>query len=296
MRRTNWFGPSIAQQLGDRVAEQRPVIDWSNRPLVGEVEQRPHAVADEAGGRFVPGDVERDDLRDQLLVGEGLAVFLGVDEPGQDVVVVPPALVVDELVEERIMSSISARSRSRSSGVHDGVERAGDAVHPVAEDGVVLLGDAEHLAEDLDRQRVGEVLDEVELDWRAVPCSATRASTRAATRSSDELAGIASIFAGPERLGDQLAEAGRGRGRRAARAVRPPVRLVATLDLGERERGGVGVVDLDGDGRVAQERVDVGEAGDDPAVEQFGAVDRVVARGAAGTGRRASRRSHRRAG
>ena len=72
---------------------------------------------------------------------------------------------------------------------------------------MVLLGDAEHLAEDLDRQRVGEVGDEVELDRLA---GAVLGDERVDPRLHpllDELAQPVDL-AGPERLGHQLAEPG----------------------------------------------------------------------------------------
>src|SRR5690606_12455724 len=75
----------VAQQLLDRVRRQVRVLA-QRLQLVGVPQQCQRAVPDEVDRGLVPGDVEQADLRDQFLVGEHVAVVLGRDEGGQQVV------------------------------------------------------------------------------------------------------------------------------------------------------------------------------------------------------------------
>ena len=62
-------------------------------------EQGLHPVADEVDGGLVAGDVEQDDLVPQLGGGQHVAVLLGLDQAGEDVVGGMGPLPGDDLVE-----------------------------------------------------------------------------------------------------------------------------------------------------------------------------------------------------
>ena len=108
-----------------------------------------------------------------------------------------------------------------------------------------------------------------------VPRRAASSSTRSAHALLDELAQALDL-ARPERLGHQLPQAGViGIVEQHERAP-APVAAVAALDLGDRVRGRLGVVDHRRDREVAQDGVDVVVAGDDPSLQQLGPVHGIL--------------------
>jgi hypothetical protein len=164
------------------------------------------------------------------------------------------------------------------------VDRPGDALGPVPKLGTVLGRHAEHLREDLDRQWVGEVLDQVEVDrYRCAPRAGAPDGAAALGEhvercvhplvhpSSERL-----DLARPKRRGHQPAGAGVvGVVHHHDGAARPGLLGQALqLDLGDRRRGGA--VHRRGDGRIPEERHHVVVTGDHPAAQQLGVLHRVV--------------------
>ena len=84
----------VAQQLVDRGGRDRRVV-LPPFELRAVAEQRERAVADEVDGGLVTGDEQQHDLVDELVGGEPLALVLGVDERGEQVVGGMRALPLD---------------------------------------------------------------------------------------------------------------------------------------------------------------------------------------------------------
>ena len=130
--------------------------------LIGEVGERLHPVADRVAGRLVAGDDEQDEERAELLRGELVAVDLGGHHHRRDVVlrvgatVLPERLGVHEHLE-------GVRHEIFERAAELGIADAEDRVGPLEDPGVVLGRDAHHVADDLEGQRRGDVLDEVAL-------------------------------------------------------------------------------------------------------------------------------------
>ena len=87
-------GPIPTQELLHRVGEERRVRVEQDA-LVRKLDQRPHARADECRRGLVPGDVQRDQLRDELVTTQPVALLLGVHELGHDVAGRMAALLLD---------------------------------------------------------------------------------------------------------------------------------------------------------------------------------------------------------
>ena len=96
--RRELHGAVVAENLLDRGPHERPVVAQALQ-LLGEEEKRAQAVADQVGRRLVAGDEQQHDRREQLGLGELVALFFGVDEIGEHVVGRVAALVDDEIVE-----------------------------------------------------------------------------------------------------------------------------------------------------------------------------------------------------
>ena len=75
----------VAEDLFDRAGRQRRVLD-EPVPLVALAQQGDGAVADQVGGGLVAGHEEEHDGGSQLLLGELVALLLGGEQRGEEVV------------------------------------------------------------------------------------------------------------------------------------------------------------------------------------------------------------------
>ena len=126
---------------------------------VGPGREHVEAVPDEVPGGLVAGDDEEHRLRADGLVGEVLAVDIGVDEAGDDVVgrLVHRAVVVDQALHEPRELGMGIRQRPGTARVL----RLQELVGPHAEPVLVLGRDAEHVRDHDRRERV-EHVDEID--------------------------------------------------------------------------------------------------------------------------------------
>ena len=110
------------------------------------------------------GDEQERERGQQLLLGERVAALLDRDQRAEEVVTRSVAALCDEAAEVvgegkgRVAALLELLERRPEVGV----EAAGELSRPALERFVVLGGNAEHLADDLDRQRVGEVADHLD--------------------------------------------------------------------------------------------------------------------------------------
>jgi hypothetical protein len=242
---------------------------WRLGELLGVAEQRRHAVADQRRRRLVAGDVEGDQLGDQLLVGEALAVDLGLHELGEEVVgrLGPLRLRHGQQVVLHLGQQVHALLVV-GGGLGD-VEAPGDGVRPLPEARAGFVGHAEHLAEHGDGQRVGEVADQ--LHAAPVDQLVEGAGHPLLHRGPDAFDG-----AGGERRLQQAPQAGVVGvvAEHQGEDLVAPLPLAGSLEVDHRRRRGP--VEIAADGRVAEHRADVVEAGEHPPAQQLGAVDGVV--------------------
>ena len=111
------------------------------------------------------GDVEQHHLLDELLLGEAVALVLGRDQRGEQVVArVLRASTRSSRRCSATMLSPASNARERLLAGEDRVERLHDRARPLAQlRAVAAVGDAEHLGDHDERQREREVGDEVHL-------------------------------------------------------------------------------------------------------------------------------------
>ena len=144
--------------------------------LVGMLGERLHPVADGVARRLVAGDDEEDEERAELLRGELLAVDLGVHHRRREVVGRVGAAVLAERLGVGEHPQRTRPSGPRSMPPYSGSPTPRIDVGPGEDLLLVGGGDAHHLADDLQRQRGGDLLDEVAL--------AVREAARAGRRRS----------------------------------------------------------------------------------------------------------------
>ena len=164
----------VPEQLLDRVGEQRPVGE-ELRPLLrvpGEEHRRP---AEEPGGRLAPRALQQDEEALHLhrfepargAVGE---VDLDVEQQRDEVVLTLLPALLDEV--GHVGAHLAAAFDPDLVELHDPLDgvaglRVGVVVHehvgPATELLLVLLGHAEHLADDHRRDPGRELAEEVEL-------------------------------------------------------------------------------------------------------------------------------------
>ena len=131
-------------------------------PLLAVAQQRADAVAERVHGRFVPGVQQHDDGRDDLVVGELPAVDPRSDERAHHVVARRAAPLLDQ--PEHVVAELGGRLRGRLRLLLGRVE----LVHlhvtmgPVEQVAVAIGRHAEQPADQRDRVRLREVVEEVE--------------------------------------------------------------------------------------------------------------------------------------
>ena len=151
----------VTQKFLDRVGDQGR-IGLEQRELVGIAMQRQQAVADQVDGGFVAGAEQQDDVGGQFLVGELAAVFLGLHQLRGQIVagVLRPQL--EQLLEIHLGHQVAGvalldlvrRQRHR-------IEQAAAVARAGVKHLAMVLGDAEHVADDRDRQPKRKILDQV---------------------------------------------------------------------------------------------------------------------------------------
>ena len=131
--------------------------------LVGKAQQGVDRVADEVGRGLVAGVQQEDAVLHQLVVAQPLAVDLAVDQRAQHIAVVgrPLAALGDEAVEIGRELGDRGIARRLALGAGDGFERAQDGERIAAEGRALARRHAQHVADHLDGQAEGEVLDQV---------------------------------------------------------------------------------------------------------------------------------------
>src|SRR5438477_2810619 len=123
-------------------------------------------VADEVGGCLVPGIEQEDALMQELVFGKRLVVILAQDEACQHIGV-RLAQIAAALVDQRLeigqhlgYGSIAFRRPLRR---ENGLERRENGKRPAAQRLPLFRWNAEQIADDPDRNRRGELLDEIDL-------------------------------------------------------------------------------------------------------------------------------------
>ena len=149
------------QQLLDARTQQAPVVAQPLE-LRGVVEQGKQTVADEVRRGLESGREEQDHGGDQLIVAELVALLLDVDELGEQVV----GRMRTPLGNQHLEAIGDAPTRFRRSldlfQCRCELECRHRRAHERLEIGAVRLRDAEHLADDGDRQLQCELRDDVD--------------------------------------------------------------------------------------------------------------------------------------
>ena len=149
-----------AQDLLDRPVELASRSLTQHLVLLGVLHQRPHAPRGGVAGGLVAGDREQQHEHVELDLGEPVAVDLGVDELGHDVVARIGLALLGELVDVHV--ELGRRGRAVvASPAYSGSSSADHAVRPVEQQLAVVLRHAHDLGDRLQRQLGGEVVDEV---------------------------------------------------------------------------------------------------------------------------------------
>ena len=122
-----------------------------------------------------PGDEEQDAGREQLALGQPVALLLGGDERGQEVGARVPAPLGQERAEVVRDAPAGRRARARRSIGSDGMPMASRlrvmSDGPLLDRLVIARRHAEHLGDDGDRQGIGQVADHVHRPRRSTRSS-----------------------------------------------------------------------------------------------------------------------------
>ena len=154
-----------AQHLLDGGADEIGLGD-EPAPRLGPFDQEPEAVADEVRRRLVAGVEDEDAVLQQLRLGQPLAARLALDEPGQEVLVGiagAPATLGNETLEIGEEVDNGAVAVSEPLRRRERLERAEDRERPAAQRPALAARHVEEVADDLDRDCGGEIVDEVDL-------------------------------------------------------------------------------------------------------------------------------------
>ena len=150
-----------AHELLDGVGDAAGIVA-QDAPLVRMVEQRDDAVADQARRGVVAGDDQLEEARQQLLLGQAVAVGTG-EQDGDEVVAGPAALGLDQLAQVADDGVRGGHGGGRRSRRPTATAACGTS-RPAAPG---RRGDAEQLADDDERERAGEAVDEIDDRARA---------------------------------------------------------------------------------------------------------------------------------
>ncbi len=191
-------GHAVAELVGalepqhflDRGLDQRGILDQP--PLLAAwLRQRHQAVADQIGGGLVAGIEQEDAVVQQLLFGQPLAIVFALNEPGQHVAVGiagpgpsprhQPFEVRQEVLHRLVAAGEGVRADHR-------LQRAEDGQRPVAQGLALVLGHVEQIADHLDRDRGGEIVDQVHLAPLAAMASRRRSTSRIRSGSMPAIA------------------------------------------------------------------------------------------------------------
>ncbi len=266
-------GTVVAEQFGHRSPQEGWFVAQASE-LVGVAEQGEHAVAHQAGGGFVAGHVQGDELGHQLVVGQALAVDLGGDQVGEQVTGGGLAAKGD-LGVEVVVHGVEGGEELGALLGREGVPTAGHPAGPGAELGGVLLGDAEPAREDLHRQRVGEVGHQVDPGTTGGPLLVGEAVGGGGDPFVDE--GVEAVhLAHPEGFGHEAADPAVVGVVEVDDGAGGPHVVGQGLELELGDGGGGGPGHVAGHGGLAQHRGHVVVAGDHPTPQQLGPVDRVL--------------------
>jgi hypothetical protein len=152
-------GTPVAQHLLDGCRRQAGIgLEAGQLLRVGQ--QREDAAGDQVDRRDVAGEEEDEDHRQELVLVEPVAVLLGVDELADQVVGGLTALL-GERAPQVVGESTQVEARFLHLLAVPPGAAAQERLRPAADVVLVLTGDAEHLADDPDRQRVGEGVDQL---------------------------------------------------------------------------------------------------------------------------------------
>ena len=257
-----------AEELLDRHGGRHRAVDQT-LPLVAVVHQRPDTVSERVHGRLVAGVQEDDDGRHDLGIGEMLAVDTRLDERRHEIVAGREPPLADQL--DHVVAEGGGRGIRPHRLLFGRIElvHLHHRVRPVEEVAMPVAGHPEPPADEGDRVRLGEVVEEIHvaaLDERVEelagePCSGLAHRLDAPRRESrgDELAD-------PRVLGWLDPE--------QAPALDIPERLPARVEGRLVELvvcSGMAVVAAQPP--IPEARPDVGVAGDEPAVQPLVAKD-----------------------
>jgi hypothetical protein len=131
-------------------------------PLLGVVKKCLHAVGDGVAGGLVPGDREQQEEHVELLVGQGAALELGAEQPGDDVLPRVGAVLGGQFVGVQVHLD-RGDGAVFGRGLELGVVESDEPVGEVEDLRSVRTGDAHQLAQREQRHLGGHVLDEVAL-------------------------------------------------------------------------------------------------------------------------------------
>src|SRR5215217_8468284 len=148
--------PPVAQRLFDHPLGQLG-IRLELRQLVWVGQQGDDPVTDEVHSSHVPSEEHEEDRREDLLLVEHVAVLLSVDQTADHVVGWCPAFALEQVLE--VVDELPEPRPDLL--VHPAPVDAEEVFRPSSDRLTVLPRDAEHIADDRDRERVGERLDQI---------------------------------------------------------------------------------------------------------------------------------------
>ncbi len=251
-----------AQQLLDRGTRRHRAVD-ETLPLLAVLHERAHAVPERVHRRLVPGVEEHDHRRHDLGVGQPPAVDPRADEARDEVVARRAASLGDEL--ERVVAERRCRRIRRDGLLLGRVElvHLHHRVRPVEEVAMVVGRDAEPRADEADRVRLGEVVEEVHPPCSASGSRSSFASGSAGSRIASTLRGV---NADATSLRMRVWSGGSSQSRlQRSTSQNADQRGSSGSALNSSSRSDVAVVAAKA--AIAQARAHVRMTGDEPAVE-----------------------------
>ena len=134
----------------------------NSRELVGVAGERQEAVADQVDRGLVAGAEQENNVGGQLLVGELAPLLLGLHQlAGQVLAGLAPAQLEQRAEILGLHQAAGVGLVDLGAGQRHGIEQPTAGARAHVEDLVLLLGNAQHLADHRHRQTEGEVGDQV---------------------------------------------------------------------------------------------------------------------------------------